>query len=178
MQCSVLSVYSRRNRNRKLGQGNIKDMLQHSKNINNDIIGPRYASDIMYLQFIDFVNQEMKLCICMHSTKHVLKTPNGLYMPLIHPLIKFGFICIVNLQLIKLLSKIIIRHYKVWTHVRNNKRLWYIVKNLSSLRNRVTIFTLGTTALKWFWLYTVKVNNQVIVLRIQNTWKIALFGLK
>ena len=133
---------------------------------------------LKYRQFIDFANQEMKLCICMHSTKHVLKTPNGWYMPLIHPLIKFGFICIVNLQLIKLLSNIIIRHYKVWTHVRNNKRLWYIVKNLSRLRNRVTIFTLGTTALKWFWLYTVKVNNQVIVLRILNTWKIALFGLK
>ena len=106
-------------------------------------------------QFIDFANQEIKLCICMHSTKHVLKTPNGWYMPLIHPLIKFGFICIVNLQLIKLLSNIIIRHNKFCTLVRNNKRLWFIVKNLSSLRNRATIFTLGTTALQWFWLYTV-----------------------
>ena len=96
--------------------------------------------------FLDFANQEIKLCICMHSTKHVLKTPNGWYMPLIHPLIKFGFICIVNLQLIKLLSSIIIRHNKFCTLVRNNKRLWFIVKNLSSLRNRVTIYTLGTTA--------------------------------
>ena len=111
-------------------------------------------------QFIDFANQEIKLCICMHSTKHVLKTPNGWYMPLIHPLIKFGFICIVNLQLIKLLSSIIIRHNKFWTLVRNNKILWFIVKNLSSLRNRVTIFTLGTTALQWFWLYTVSQQSR------------------
>ena len=63
-------------------------------------------------------------------SKHVLKTSNGLYMPLIHPLINFGFICIVNLQLIKLLSNTA-RHYtKVCTctmyDARSNKGLWYI----------------------------------------------------